>query len=201
MRGFVLTIDQQASRREGGRAPEWAQELNDRHGDRLTLPFAVTAGDELQGLLTDPEAFVAAVRDSLRPADAWWIGAGVGEVQEPLPQRVNEATGDAFVAARDAVEAAKKSSEGIAVRGAGVNVRGLNGALSALAHIARGRSEREWETVDLAEAGLTQREIAERLGVTQQAVSKRLAAGGWPAEQGARDAAVELAARALESAS
>jgi len=56
------------------------------------------------------------------------------------------------------------------------------------------------KAVDLAAGGLSQVEIAERLGITKQAVSQRLHAADWHLEPPARELAAHLLAVADASA-
>jgi DNA-binding NarL/FixJ family response regulator len=193
MRAFVTTFDQRGSRAGRSEAASWASELNRRHAQSLTRPFAVTAGDEIQALIQDPSVLIDVVWDTLR-AGAWWVGVGIGEVEEPVADIVNAATGEAFFAARQAVDEAKKRAVGVAVRGRPeAEAEALEGVLAIVSHLLRSRSASQQATIDRAERGLTQEEIASELGISQQAVSKRLASAGWAAEAGARRAAAVIA--------
>ena len=57
-RGVVLTVDQRASRSGGDRVPDLLAALEPLP---CRLPFRRTAGDEVQGLLTDPDDLPAVV--------------------------------------------------------------------------------------------------------------------------------------------
>jgi hypothetical protein len=190
---FVLTVDQRASRRGPDRV---AGVLHDLAGVPTLLPFERTAGDEFQGLLDDPAEVVSVVLTLVR-AGGWSIGLGAGPVQTPLPPSTRAGAGPAFVAARAAVEAAKRRPARVAVRGPASTPAGdAQAVLTALAVLVQRRSAQAWEAIALVEAGRTQAEAADELGVTRQAVGQRLAAGLWEVERDLRPTAARLLARA-----
>ncbi|HRD60581.1 MAG TPA: transposase, partial [Nocardioides sp.] len=100
MRAAVLTADQRGSTRAAAadRIPPTQAALADLS---LLRPFERTAGDEFQGVVTDPAALAAAVERLLRE-DAWSIGIGIGTVEEPLPESTRAGRGPAYVHAREA---------------------------------------------------------------------------------------------------
>ena len=59
-------------------------------------------------MLDDPAA-LAPVAERLLREDAWNIGIGIGEVEEPLPESTRAGRGPAYLHARDAVTAAKSA--------------------------------------------------------------------------------------------
>ncbi|HEY1117519.1 MAG TPA: hypothetical protein VGE43_07430, partial [Acidimicrobiales bacterium] len=79
--GIVLTVDQRASRSSGDRVPDLLAALEPLPA---RLPFRRTAGDEVQGLLTDPAGLPAVVEQVLR-SGGWRVGVGIGPVDDPLP--------------------------------------------------------------------------------------------------------------------
>src|SRR5690625_1944401 len=102
---FVMTIDQQGSRISADAVPGVLAALEPV---AAVVGFARTIGDEVQGVLADPVAVAEAVRRVAVDSD-WHIGIGIGEVERPLPETTVEARGEAFYAARQAVEAAKSA--------------------------------------------------------------------------------------------
>lgn len=100
---IVLTADQVDSRRRTDAVPAALEALADA---RTLLAFERTAGDEIQGLLSGPEAAVAALAALARQRN-WVIGVGIGEVEQPLPDSTRAARGGAYVAARAALEDAR----------------------------------------------------------------------------------------------
>jgi hypothetical protein len=190
---FVLTVDQRSSRASADLVPALLDTLNRRtRADGLVRKFERTAGDEVQGVLTDPATTVDIVVDLLR-ADAWNIGLGVGEVAEPLPRITRAGRGDAFVHAREAVTAAKTSPHHVKVVGSDpYAAERTETVLWLLATVLRRRSVRGWEVADLLAEGMTRREVSARLGISQSAVTQRAQAAGVVEEQRARLLAADL---------
>jgi len=190
---FVVTVDQRGSRRGADRVPAVLSVLS---AVPTVLRFERTAGDEVQGLLDDPDAVVDVVRRLVRDG-GWSIGVGAGPVATPLPGSTRAAAGPAFIAARSAVEAAKRRPVRVAVRGAAAEpAADAQAVLTALAALVERRSDQAWEAIALVEAGRTQAQAAAELGVTRQAVGQRLAAGLWEVERDLGPAAARLLARA-----
>ncbi|HEX5510781.1 MAG TPA: hypothetical protein VFX41_03635 [Actinomycetales bacterium] len=200
MTHLVMTIDQRRSRRGPDLVEDLLERLHDRElGKDVVLPFERTAGDEVQGLLSSPQAVVDLAL-LLAESRAWSIGIGVGEVRQPLPSSTRAAGGPAFENARDAVERAKSVAEGIAVTGPEpVSAGDAEAVLQMLAAVILRRSEAGRQTVDLARTGLRQHEAAERLGISKQAVSQRLQTAFWNHERRVRPVAARLLDRASAS--
>src|SRR5699024_320643 len=146
-------------------------------------------GDEVQGVLADPVAVAEAVRRVAVDSD-WHIGIGIGEVERPLPETTVEARGEAFYAARQAVEAAKSAPAHRVVRTgterssapAPTPAAHLDFAEAALRLLVSSLGElrvqsRGYIGFRLDDPEATQTEIAESFGVSQQAVSRVLAPG------------------------
>jgi hypothetical protein len=172
----VVTIDGRKSRKTpGSRASELVQVLNSEPDIPTLLPFEVTVGDEVQGVLAEPTALVALLRKVERER-AWWVGIGLGYANElGLTPRVS--TGPIFIDARIAVDRAKKLPWGVATESrVWRRAADLERAIALWVTLLQMRSPRGWETVDLRQRGFTELEIAETLGVTQQAVNQRLRA-------------------------
>jgi hypothetical protein len=182
---FVITADQVDSRHRPDLVDVTLEGLNLRYKSALTLSFEQSAGDEIQGLTPDPVAALDIIFELTR-ASQWSVGCGIGPVDEPLPKTVRAARGPAFVAARQAVTRAKQSPYRFALRSSGSGAPDP-GPLVTLAIALRARRTLEgWEVYDLLRSGLTQREIAQRLGVSPQAVSQRIWAANIRTELDAR---------------
>ena len=191
---YVLTVDQQGSRRSTDRVAALLPRLN--REVRTVLPFERTAGDEFQGVLDDPAAVVDVVLGLVREG-GWSIGIGAGPVQTPLPSSTRAATGQAFLAARRAVDAAKQRPLRVAVRGAvPADAGDAQAVLGALALLVDRRSEQAWEAIAAVSSGRTQAQAASVLGISRQAVGQRLAAGQWDLERDLRPTAARLLTRA-----
>lgn len=195
---FVLTVDQQQSRRVGDRVERLLAELAPLSGrDGVVRAFERTVGDEVQAVLDDA-ALVVDVALRLLRTGGWSIGVGAGEVDEPLPSSARAGSGTAFVLARGAVERAKSRSRSVPMavegraRGRG---RDAEAVLTLLGAVVVRRSPAGWAVVDTLSAlgpDATQGDVAVHLGVTQQAVSQRLRAAMWAEEMAARPVAARL---------
>lgn len=194
---FAITADQIDSRNSPDLAEEGLSLLTRVGRDRLALPPDRTAGDEVQTLTRDPRAALELVLELARTG-GWSVGLGIGEVRTPLPPATRAATGDALVAAREAVDAAKRRPWRVAVAGPGIRpaAETIQSMLELLLQLRERRSPEGWELYDLVETGLTQADAAERLGITPQAASKRAIAAGVRLDIAARDGIVELLALA-----
>jgi hypothetical protein len=188
---FVLTVDQIDSRDSDLDAV--AAVLADRRAwqdSGAVLGPDRTAGDEFQLVHADAaSALAAALR--LRRAAVWSVGIGVGEVRQPLPETTGAASGAAFFAARAAVDAAKRAQHHFAVAATdGAAAAGVSALVGLLLELRARRSPEGWEVADLVDQGLSQAAVAERLGVTPQAISLRARAAGIRLEHDAMPALV-----------
>jgi hypothetical protein len=192
---FVLTVDQRHSRRTADRVEALLRDLAAR-APELARPFERTAGDEVQAVVARSEVVVDLALLLVRDR-AWSVGIGVGSVDEPLPASTRAGSGPAFNSARAAVTAAKTRSTGLAVVGADeAAARRAQTSLDLVAALLQRRTDRGVEAAALARQGLTQLEVARRLGVTKQAVSQRLQAADWHLEAPGRELAAYLLSEA-----
>lgn len=191
----VLTVDQRRSRSGPDRVPATLDALA---GPDLLRPLERTTGDEFQGVLDQPTALPRVVEALLRE-DAWHIGIGIGEVDQPLPAHARAGRGPAYLHARAAVSAAKNSPWHLRVAGDDPGARALETTLWLWAAVLGRRTPRGWEVSDLVEQGLSYDEAARRLGITQSAVSQRAQAAGIVEGRRARELATVLTAQLLGS--
>jgi hypothetical protein len=192
----VLTVDQRGSRTGSDLVPGTLAELAELSGTTLRLPFERTAGDEFQGVLDDP-ASLAKVVEALLREDAWNIGIGFGDVDEPLPDHARAGRGPAYLHAREAVTAAKSSPWRLRVRADDAGARALETTLWLWAAVLARRTERGWEVADLVDQGLSYEEAGRRLGISQSAVSQRAQSAGIVEGRRARELVTVLAAGLL----
>ncbi|WP_435744102.1 transposase [Nocardioides sp. SYSU DS0663] len=198
----VVTVDQRASRSGEDRVPEALAALAalpDLADRPLLRPFERTAGDELQGVVDDPGTLVAVVGALLR-TQAWYVGIGIGEVEEPLPDSARAGRGAAYLHARTAVTAAKNSPWQLRVVGDDPDARSLETTLWLWAAVLARRTARGWEVAELVTEGLSYEEAGRRLGISQSAVSQRAQAAGIVEARRAAELATTLAARLLGQA-
>ncbi|MCD1285941.1 MULTISPECIES: hypothetical protein [unclassified Brevibacterium] len=195
---FVMTIDQRGSRAGDDAVPELLAALARIDTVR---GFQRTIGDEVQGVLDDPGQVAEAVR-LIAVLTGWHIGIGIGAVEEPLPDSTAEARGEAFYAARRAVEAAKSAPAHLVVASGDEGSAGAEGmgeesgghlgfAEAALRLLARTLDDlreqsRGYVAYRLDHPEATQVDIAKHFAVSQQAVSRVLSQGSAEIVAGAR---------------
>lgn len=190
---FVVTADQRNSQESTDLVPAALDAVGRIGANALPLPAERTAGDEIQALVDDG-AVALSLALALTRTGHWSVGIGVGAVESPLPEVVRAARGAAFLHAREAVDAAKSTPTRLALRGpepqAAADAEAL---LRLLVELRDRRSDEGWEVHDLLAEGLSQREIAGRLGITESAVSRRVRTAALRTEE----AAVPALARIL----
>ena len=133
-------------------------------------------------------------------------GLGIGRVRTPLPDAARKAAGSAFIAAREAVDAAKRAEGRFALRaaldetattdGAGpaLEARELEPLVRLLLLVRDRRTPQGWEAIDLVREVGSQKRAAERLGISDAAVSQRLKSAVWSVDDEARPGLVRLLA-------
>lgn len=193
---FVITADQVASRRDTDRTGGLIEELTAAYTGDLVLPVDQTAGDEIQLVTRSAEAVLGIVLDATRTG-RWSVGVGVGDIRMPLPDAARKATGTAFIAAREAVGAAKRADGRFALRAStteptSTSADDVESLVRLLVLLRERRTDHGWEVVELMRAGHQQKEAAAVLDVSPAAVSARLKAAMWRAEEDARPALVRL---------
>jgi len=112
------------------------QSLNRRWRTALAARFALTRGDELEGLLVTPGPvwdIVNAIRSAFPGVD-WIVACGAGTLSTALAPTAPEVDGACFHAARAALDAAKRDRRVLAFRGFArdAELNGLAGYYSAL---------------------------------------------------------------------
>jgi hypothetical protein len=190
---FVMTVDQRGSRRDVDRVDPILREFADAP---LLRPFERTAGDEVQAV-TERADVVVDLALELAARGHWSVGIGVGPVESPLPASTRAGRGQAFEAARDAVDRAKNLPGSVAVTGPdATSAADAETALMLVSVLVSKRSDPGRDAVAAMREGLTQAEAAERLGISKQAISQRLAVAGWQAECAGRALALRLLQKA-----
>ena len=196
---FTLTINQVDSRRDGDHVPQLLKDL--RHIP-VRLDFDRSVEDEVQGIVDSPLQAVEAALIALR-CGSWYVGIGVGPVNEPLPNQIKDASGHGLVYARRAVDRLRNTKERalVAVEGPLAELAfEAEAVLRLLGQIVEGRTPAEWRVLDLLTFGVRgqQKTVAAELGISTQAVSKAVARARWNEEHAARPAAARLLGLILE---
>ena len=201
---YVITADQINSRNDRDRAGELIAALEHQFGQSFALPADQTAGDEIQILLTDADAALGAIL-LIHRTGSWNTGLGLGRVRTPLAATTRQSAGEAFIAARDAVIRSKRSDAHFALNVPAlasahaermpettINAAELEALITLTLAIRQRRTAEGWEVIDLLGEGLSQIDIAARLGISTGAVSQRLKTSLWRVEEAARPALVRL---------
>ncbi|CAI37126.1 putative DNA-binding protein [Corynebacterium jeikeium] len=134
------------------------------------------------------------------------IGSVVADVEGDAPSSAEEAIGAATRAVTRSQRAGavsvrieKPGPGGVIAPGRAAEVaQDIAAAFTLLAHVLARRTKEGREATALLRAGHLQAEAAEIVGISKQAMSQRLAAAGWHAEQAGWTLAVHMLARADE---
>ena len=196
---FVITADQIDSRNDRDRASEMIARLNADFGPAFPLPPDQTSGDEIQLMTADAEAALDVVL-ALHRSGFWSVGLGVGGVRAPLPASTRQASGGAFMAARDAVTRSKRTEARFALEAAApapqddqsMPADEVEAIVTMFLLLRQRRTSEGWEAVELLRRGLPQVKIAAALGISTAAVSQRLKSAQWRVEEAVRPALVRL---------
>lgn len=165
--------------------------LNREYRDSLASKFAITLGDEFQGLLTTSTVLpdlIWLIEEKFSDRQVR-VGIGLGTLDTPLQAHAINIDGPALHTARDAIEAAKK---GNLLGGVFTGMGSLDAVLNGIARLLwfqRANWTRSQRTIaNLLRKGMMQSEAAKELGISRQVVSKQVAASGWVAYSGGEDA-------------
>lgn len=164
----------------------------------LALPAERTAGWHVLALAPRSEIALEVLLRALETG-GFAVGLGIGTVPAPLPASVRELTGGAASAAAEALRAAEVTSTvPVAVRAADPRqadtVEDAEAVLRLIGWMVRTRNRGQWRAVRALreDPTATQAQLAERLGVTQQTVSRAVQTGGWREESAAHPLAERL---------
>lgn len=194
---FVLSLSGRPGhgRPAGDPVPELLEALE---GLDLSLPAERTAGPDALVLAGRAETALDAMLGTVELGGVA-VGLGIGAISRPLPASVRELHGPAVDAAASAVRAAASTSAvPLALRAADARQRetaaDAEAVLRLIAWMTRTRNRGQWRVVRALreDPRATQAQLAERLGVTQQTVSRAMKTSGWREESAAHPLAVRL---------
>lgn len=168
------------------------EHLNHRYGASLRAQFTITLGDEFQGLLEDPSIVPDIIWEvhQGRALPGFRLGIGFGRIDTKIPTTAINLDGPAFHRARAAIQRAK--SEGMmggVFEGFGEQVDIIaNGIARLLEFHVRRRSKKQLQVIDLLRHSMSQIEVADKIGLTPQAVNDHKKAAGWEAYRAGEEA-------------
>ncbi len=166
-------IDDRTSAQIGLR--QIVERINSEKPDLLQIPFSISGGDEIQGLLTDPADMVAAIDflDLSSSLFGFRFGAGWGTVATPPASRSWEMDGECFHRAREAIIRGKKEKRWVTVVGFGdESDRILDSVFRIMQVIRDGWTKRQRLAVATRKVKVTQTATAEKRGLDDSTISK-----------------------------
>jgi hypothetical protein len=173
--------------------------LNTEYRPSLAARFAITTGDELQGLLKTTKRLPSLLWDLVARTSPLRLQVGIGHGSLTLPLRpvAIDVDGPAFHRAREAIEQARTTLGWEVFRGFGTSETDdiLTGLAAAMFAVRDRMSERQWQVAAAIHDGMTGTEAAKRLGITPQAVSLYRRHGYYEAYQEAEHALATLLGR------
>lgn len=156
---------------------------------RTRLAFRITAGDEFQcvffnvteilDLLTYLRASTAT--SGVAPLIRFRASIGIGGITVSSQSTSYEEDGEAFVRARIGLDQLKKQRQRLTklITGDSEADRVADIVLLFLDHLQMNWTAAQWEAVKWSLLDLKREEIAKKLNVAHQNVTKRLSAAGW----------------------
>ncbi|AWB84023.1 MarR family transcriptional regulator [Corynebacterium liangguodongii] len=154
-----------------------------------TLPdvgeFDIVGVEDIRAHVDSPDGAVGVIMALLSDRD-WAIGLGIA-VAGGASAALAEAT---------AAAGARPGEVGVRVDGGGAEAADIAAVFALIAHVLEKRSFEGREATGLVRRGLSQNEAAAQLGISKQAMSQRLKAAGWQAEQAGIRLALRLIGRA-----
>lgn len=161
------------------------------HPDAIHTPlgFRITAGDEFQcvfsdigttfGILTYLRALAATSK--LRPRLQFRASIGVGGINVITKTNSYEEDGEAFFRSRTGLDQLARGRLGLTkiVTGQSELDNASNTVVLFMDDLLKGWTAPQWEAIKLALDGLTRQEIAIKLYVAHQNITKRLTAARW----------------------
>ena len=154
------------------------KDLNRRYARVLAARFAITLGDELQGLLATPQPVWEIAHDirARLPTVDWVIACGRGTITTPLAPTAPEVDGPCFHEARAAMQRAKRERRVFALGGFDPQLDPLTSYYAALYWSWTPRQRRTATLLRLGDPATA----AARLGVDRSAISHLARRMAWP---------------------
>lgn len=157
-------------------------DLNAKYRQYLASQFIITLGDEFQGLLSKAAPIPDIVWDLEEGLQdqKFRLGFGRGVLYTPLQEYAINLDGPTLHNARAAIDVAKSGSElGGVFRGFGKLDVIMDGFARILWFHRSRLTRQQRKIIYFLRKGLAQTQIAARLGVSRQAISKHVHASGW----------------------
>ncbi|BES65834.1 SatD family protein [Gottschalkiaceae bacterium SANA] len=183
-------------------------DVNSIFSEDIESKFIITLGDEFQGLLNTPIHLLKII-DYIKMNFEWSnirFGVGFGEMQTEIRAQAIGSDGPAYHVARKAIENIKEEQKrnkkesvtrDILIYGQTNGNRALytaiNTAISLCNVIENEWSEKQFEVINEMEfTDQTQREIAQKLQVTQSSIQRRLVTSNYFSYRNAKETLQEI---------
>ena len=152
--------------------------------------FEVLGVEDIRSKVADAEAALNLIMALLSDGN-WAIGLGIADGSD------NSAPSDASATATAAVGTRAGQVRVIVDRqNATTEAADIAATFALMSHVLHKRTYEGREATSLVRRGMNQNEAATTLGISKQAMSQRLQAAGWPAEQAGWQLALNLITRA-----
>ncbi|WP_175934947.1 MarR family transcriptional regulator [Corynebacterium sp. Marseille-P4321] len=153
---------------------------------------AVLGVEDVRTVVESPEHALNLIMALLSDGN-WAIGIGIAPgTDDAADNTAAEASTKAVGVRAGQVKVVVKQ------RGATTDAADIAAAFALLAHVLHKRTYEGREATSLVRSGMNQNEAANTLGISKQAISQRLQAAGWPAEQAGWQLALNLITRAAD---
>ncbi len=147
----------------------------------LISPFTITLGDEFQAVYEKADLLFYNIWQILQYTSPIKIrfSIGVGEITTPINKKqAIGMDGPAFYFAREGMEELKETNNLFILKGEGIsNSELLNQILFLLSHQINGWKQTRYKIITSLYEGISVKEMADRLGITDKAVYKNIDAG------------------------
>ena len=182
----IITADIIQSRKQEIPVESIRNSIEGFGSEYLAKPFAISRGDEIQGVLSELGALpmlVRRLRYIVRPFRLR-IGLSIGEIDKKELEEARSSwdlSGRVFFDARTALDSAKQSkiSNTFFVHDNDLLSVAMNNSLSLLETVERNWTEKQWEAVHVYEAEGTYEKAAKALGVTAPTVQEHCEKASW----------------------
>lgn len=151
--------------------------------------FEVLGVEDIRSKVADAEAALNLIMALLSDGN-WAIGLGIADGSDSAPSDAS-ATATAAVGTR-----AGQVRVIVDRQNATTEAADIAATFALMAHVLHKRTYEGREATSLVRRGMNQNEAAATLGISKQAMSQRLQAAGWPAEQAGWQLALNLITRA-----
>lgn len=156
--------------------------LNRDYKKAIAAKFVITLGDEFQGLLNSASLIPDLIWRFERefPERKLRVGIGFGTLDTPIQKFAINIDGPTLRSARSAIEHAKKTkSMGGVFYGFGDWDESLSGIAGLLSFHRLQWTEAQRSIADRLRQGMSQAEVARKLRIKPQVVSRQMLAAGW----------------------